>query len=60
MVIMENKTLLRYLCRNLEPTYQNCKSWIFLTVKQNTQLDTVKLVTDTEMTSFYLLKNLQM
>lgn len=48
MVIMENTTLLQHLCRNLELINEKCNSWAFLTVKQNTQLDRVKLISDIE------------
>lgn len=52
MVIMETTILLQYLCRNLEMIYEKCKSWVFLTVKQNTQLDRVKLISDVEINNF--------
>lgn len=55
---MENTILLQYLCRNLEMIYEKCNSWVFLTVKQNTQLDKVKLISDVEINEeFYLLKS---
>lgn len=38
--------------------YEKCNSWVFLTVKQNTQLDKVKLISDVEINKeFYLLKS---
>ena len=58
MVIMKNTILLQYLCRNLEVIYEKYNSWVFLTVKQNTQLDRVKLISDVEINiKFYLLKS---